>query len=168
MQKQSEIKPAGWACCRICFHQTWGGECLGPGRKRGPERHSSCSLHPHTLRCPVSGETFPLGPWGESPPGFCSKAEVQLWEGRGKVVRWQNMIGLCVQKCVVPLGTDGSSLASMWHETMFLQIGLTHATRRIKHSACIHWSFIHYMWAKAPSLWHLLHCPIRLHLQNTN
>lgn len=101
--------------------------------------------------------------WEEISFGTLKRCFLKAWgttlRKEGKIVRWQNMIGLCVQKCVVPLGTDGSSLASMWHETIFLQIGLTHATRRIKHSACTHWSFIHYMWAKAPNLWHLLLVP---------
>lgn len=46
MQKQSEIKPVVWARCHICFHQTWGGECLGPGKRRGSERHSELQSPP--------------------------------------------------------------------------------------------------------------------------
>lgn len=86
MQKQSEIKPEGWACCHICFHQPWGGECRG-GRRRSSKRHLSCSLHPHTLRCLVSGEAFPLGPRGETPPGCLLKAWGATLRREGKVVR---------------------------------------------------------------------------------
>lgn len=33
------------------------------------------------------------------------------------------MTGLCIQQCVVPLGTDGSDLVSARHGTVFLQTG---------------------------------------------
>lgn len=36
------------------------------------------------------------------------------------------MTGLSVQKYVVPLGTGESSLVSLWLETVFRQIRLTH------------------------------------------
>lgn len=103
MQKQSEIKPAGWACCHICFHLPWGGECRGSGRRRGPKRQLSCSIHLHTLRCLVSGEAFPLGPRGETPPGCLLKAWGATHEkGGGGCEVAEHDWTLCSEVCGAP------------------------------------------------------------------